>query len=197
MTANPDYEFSFRVDVHSLPDVGRHYAIEADAAARARVATRLELPEISSLKATFDLTPGAGDIVNVAGVVEAELIQTCVVTLGPVPASLREPVEARFTTFVPPKTPPKPSKSGGKEADNTEELVYLGDDEPPEEAVNGVVDLGELAVVHLALGLDPYPRAPGAAFKAGSWQTDGEKSEVLGPFAALAKLKKKSQPESP
>ena len=67
MTANPEYEFSFRVDVHSLPDVGRHYAIEADAAARARVATRLELPEISSLKATFDLTPGAGDIINVAG----------------------------------------------------------------------------------------------------------------------------------
>lgn len=197
MKPNPEIEFSFPVDATSLPEVGRRYAIEADGDARARVAVRLELPEISSLKATFDLTPGAGPLVDVVGIVEAVLTQTCVVTLGPVPATLREEVKARFTTFVAPKAPLKPSRAGGKDDDKTEELVYLGDEDPPEEAVNGAIDLGELAVVHLALGLDPYPRAPGAAFKGGAWQSEEEKSEVPGPFAALARLKKKSPPESP
>lgn len=196
MTTSQEPEFSFPVDVTTLPSVGRRYAIEADAATRARVAARLEVADISSLKATFDLTPGAGDIVNVVGTVEAQLTQTCVVTLTPVPASLKEQVEARFTTYVAPKVAPKAGKAGGKGEENTEELVYLGADEPPEEAVDGAIDIGELAVVHLALGLDPYPRAPGAAFKAESWQTDEEKNEAHGPFAALAKLKKKSPPEN-
>ena len=72
----------------------------------------------------------------------------------------------------------------------------LGQEEPPEEALDGQIDLGELAVVHLALGLDPYPRAPGAAFKAPSWVEKDGKSEPESPFAVLAQLKKKSPPNS-
>jgi uncharacterized metal-binding protein YceD (DUF177 family) len=69
-------------------------------------------------------------------------------------------------------------------------------EDPPEVAVGGRIDLGEIAVVHLALALDPYPRAPGAAFDAKAWGVEPEKDEkptTVSPFAALAKLKK---PES-
>jgi hypothetical protein len=51
--------------------------------------------------------------------------------------------------------------------------------------IGGTVDLGALATEFLILGLDPYPRKPGATF-----QPPGGASADEGPFAALAKLKK-------
>ena len=36
--------------------------------------------------------------------------------------------------------------------------------EPPDEIVNGKIDLGAVAAEFLALGLDPYPRKPGVDF---------------------------------
>jgi uncharacterized metal-binding protein YceD (DUF177 family) len=193
VTALPQPEFSFPVDVTNVPPVGRRYAIKADAAERARVAERLGLPDIAALSAIFELFPKAGGIVSVRGTVEASLTQTCVVTLAPVLAAVKEDVEARFTTHAPAKAP---SKGQGKKAEEeVEELVAFGEEEPAEEAVDGHIDLGELAVVHLALGLDPYPRAPGAAFEAASWVKKDEKSEVQSPFAVLAQFKPKSPPK--
>jgi hypothetical protein len=51
--------------------------------------------------------------------------------------------------------------------------------------VDGVVDLGAIATEFLILGIDPYPRKPGAVFEPPQ-SGDGEAS----PFAALAALKK-------
>ncbi len=197
MTARPQPEFSFPVDATNVPPAGRRYAIKADAAERARVAERLGLPDIATLSATFELFPDAGGIVKVTGSVEASLTQTCVVTLKPVSATVKDEVEARFATHGPAKTPSKalPKGAGKKTEDVVEELVALGEEEPPEEALDGHIDLGELAVVHLALGLDPYPRAPGAAFEAGSWVKKDEKSEGQSPFAVLAHFKPKSPPK--
>lgn len=190
----PQPEFSFPVDVTSLPPAGRHYAIAADAEQRTRVAARLGVQQVSALTATFDLAPRAGGLVKVTGKVDADVTQTCVVTLAPIPATVSEEVETRFTTFAP--TPAGSGKaSAGKSEKTAEELVSLSEEEPPEEAADGQIDLGELAVVHLALGLDPYPRAPGAAFESVSWGEKGEKSEPESPFAVLAQLKKKSPPE--
>jgi uncharacterized metal-binding protein YceD (DUF177 family) len=193
VTALPQPEFSFRVDVTNVPLVGRRYAIKADAAERARVAARLSLSDIAELSATFELFPAAGGIVKVTGTVEASLTQTCVVSLTPVSAVVKEEVEARFTTLAPVKTSAK--SSGKKPEEEAEELIDFSEEEPPEEALDGYIDLGELAVVHLALGLDPYPRAPGAAFEAGSWVKKDEKSEAQSPFAVLAHFKPKSPPK--
>ncbi len=189
MTARPQPEFTFPVDVTSLPQVGRAYTITADADARARVAARLGVQDISRLSATFELMPRAGGLVRVTGTVEADLTQSCVVTLGPVPAAAKESVDVTFTTYPAGKTP------AGNLEEDVEELVGLGEEEPPEEALDGQIDLGEVAVVQLALGLDPYPRAPGAAFKAPSWVEKGEESQGESPFAVLAQLQKKSPPK--
>ena len=40
----------------------------------------------------------------------------------------------------------------------------MHDYEPPDEIVNGQIDLGALTAEFLALGLDPYPRKPGVDF---------------------------------
>lgn len=193
MTALPQPEFSFPVDAMNVPPAGRRYVIKADAAERARVAERLGIPDIAELSATFELFPSAGAVVTVTGTVEAALTQTCVVTLAPVSAAVKEKVDVRFTTHAPVKTQPK--GPGKKIEEEVEELVALGEEDPPEEALNGHIDLGELAVVHLALGLDPYPRAPGAAFAAGSWVSQDEKSDGQSPFAVLARFKPKTPPK--
>lgn len=189
---DPDLEFSFPVDVTSLPPTGRHYAIKADEDARARVAVRLGLQDVAALTASFDLMPRAGGLVKVTGTVEASVTQTCVVTLAPLPASVKEEVEASYTTFAPkPVVKAKPAKADEED----EEVFALGEEEPPEEALDGRIDLGELAVEYMALGLEPYPKAPGASFEAASWTGKGEKSEPESPFAVLAQLKKKEPPK--
>jgi hypothetical protein len=50
---------------------------------------------------------------------------------------------------------------------------------------NGTVDLALLTVEFLILGIDPYPRKPGATFQAPEAGQPGPH-----PFAALAALKK-------
>jgi len=55
----------------------------------------------------------------------------------------------------------------------------------PEPLIGGAVDLGAIATEFLVLGVDPYPRKPGAVFDPPQdHKPDG------GPFAALAKLTK-------
>jgi len=56
--------------------------------------------------------------------------------------------------------------------------------DPADVIKGGVVDLGALVAEFLALGVDPYPRRPGAVFAPPS-AADATSS----PFAALAKLK--------
>jgi hypothetical protein len=51
----------------------------------------------------------------------------------------------------------------------------------PEPLVGGVVDLGAIATEFLVLGLDPYPRKPGAIF-----EPPQEREPDENPFAALA-----------
>jgi hypothetical protein len=56
----------------------------------------------------------------------------------------------------------------------------------PEPLEGGIVDLGALATEFLILGLDPYPRKPGAVFV----PPQGADLDQ-GPFAALGRLAKR------
>jgi uncharacterized metal-binding protein YceD (DUF177 family) len=194
-------EFSFPIDVIALPPSGRSYTIEASEDERARVAQRLGLQKVAALSAVLEVAPGKkkGHI-KVSGQVTADVTQACVVSLAPVPAHVTDAVSASFMTeerAAADKLKKERAKAKGKTAETEEEEVLAAHGEdPPEVAIEGRIDLGEIAVVHLALALDPYPRAPGAAFDAKAWGVEPEKDEKtasVSPFAALAKLKK---PES-
>jgi uncharacterized metal-binding protein YceD (DUF177 family) len=194
MTAETAPAFSFVVEIDRLPSAGGQYDIAANAEALARVAQSLEVAEVKALTAQFSVKTGAGGIVHVKGTVHAELVQTCVVTLVPVPAVIDEAVEASFITVE------RAARNKKKAKDDEEELVIgLDAEDPPEIAEDGRIDLGELAVTQVALVLDPYPRAPGVSFNPAQWPgSAGGKGlapdeAAPGPFAALAKLKK-SQP---
>jgi uncharacterized metal-binding protein YceD (DUF177 family) len=200
MSAEVTPEFSFPIDITTLPAIGRSYPIKASPEECALVAARLGLQSIGAIHAVLEMTPASKGMIKVTGTVEADVVQTCVVSLAPVPAHVEDAISATFVTEdraaadALKKERAKARKSPSKKAEeDEEEVIGLQGDDPPEIARDGRIDLGEVAVVHLALALDPYPRAPGAAFDAQVWADEPEKDEkptVVSPFAALAKLKK-------
>ena len=112
-----------------------------------------------------------------AAIVQADITQICVVTLEPFDSTVDEEVEVDF------------AEPEGMPAEHLRPTMH--DYEPPDEIVNGQIDLGALTAEFLALGLDPYPRKPGVAFEVG----DGDRDES--PFAALAKLKEQGRRVGP
>ena len=169
-TANP---WSVPVALEDIPETGLHIEIEAPAEARAALTKLAALRELPELSAVFDLTrKGAG--VHVAGQVSARVGQTCVVTLEPIENRLEEVVDLRFAPVA------------GPVASETDAKAAKADEEPPEPLLDGAVDLGAVATEFLLLGIDPYPRKPGAQFTPPAGKDDGTH-----PFAALEVLKKR------
>jgi len=145
-------------------------AIEASEDERNAIAEALDVPSVDALAAQVTLKPWRGEGVRVSGTVRGALHQTCVVTLEPVAKTVDEAFDLRFHPDV-------------EERETIE--VDPEAPEPPERLTGNALDVGALALEHFMLGIDPYPRAPEAAFEPP--QDDGE--EEPSPFAALAALK--------
>jgi Large ribosomal RNA subunit accumulation protein YceD len=167
--------WSFPVRRDDVPETGLHVDLVADQPTRAAVADVAGVRALPRLEATFDVTRQGGGL-KVTGEVAATVEQTCVVTLEPMTSEVREPIDL---AYMPPRA--------GEETEPAEDEIDPGAEDDPETLVDGVADLGAVATEFLLLGIDPYPRKPGAVFEA-------PKSEDAGthPFAALAALKKAS-----
>jgi uncharacterized metal-binding protein YceD (DUF177 family) len=165
------------VAVENVAETGAHFNLVADAEARAGVARIAGLRDLPRLEANFDVTrQGAGGL-RVAGQISATVGQTCVVTLEPIANEVDETVDL---VFVPQPAAERRPAEGAAE-DEPHEAKW----DEPEPLIDGTVDLGALATEFLILGLDPYPRKPGAVF-----QPPPDAKPQEGPFAALAKLRK-------
>jgi uncharacterized metal-binding protein YceD (DUF177 family) len=164
--------WSVPVRLDEVPEAGLHLDIEADAGARAAVAAAAGVNEVPQLTARFDVARHGRDGLRVLGTVSARVCQTCVVTLEPVENEIDEPIDLVFV----------PASTAGSAASE----VTLGAEavEPPESLIDGVVDLGAVATEFLLLGIDPYPRKPGAVFEPPQSADAGSR-----PFAALAALR--------
>jgi hypothetical protein len=166
--------FVRRVPVAGLAPDGDAFRILADEPSRAAVASALGLLALPAFEGRFRLAPDGRGGARLDGVVEAEVVQACVVTLEPVAGRVSEPVSLRFA----------PEAARRADAVDVDVDLAAEDDDPPEPIVGGQIDLGAVMVEFLALGLDPYPRAPGAAFEAST-----EREQPEHPFARLAALK--------
>lgn len=148
---------------------GSQATVEATEAERAAVASALDLPTIRALAGRFTVA-GNAERVRVTGRVQADLDQVCVVSLEPFPTEVDEAVDVAFVSPVAGDVP-------GAEVE--------ADLDRPDELVGDTIDLGAIAVEFLALGLDPYPRKPGASFAAAE-----EERAPTGAFAALSALRR-------
>ena len=172
--------FSRVIRVEALPKEGQTVTIEANAAEREALAAFLKLPSIEALGATLALTRSGSGGVRVTGSVHGELTQVCVVSLEPFPATVNEEVDVRFA--------PRPEDGAAARPWAEPESFSMTNEDEPDPIVEGKIDLGAVATEFFSLGLDPYPRKPGASF-----ESPEEPQATVSPFASLAsRMEKKS-----
>ncbi len=142
-------EFSRLQVVDNVPAGGLKLHIAAEPAERTALARRFGLKALDMLEADLKLKPiSRGPVIQVQGILRAAAVQTCIISLLPVPAAIEEAVDVRF---------------GPPELDPVDVELSLEDIDPPEPFDDGKIDLGELAAQILSVSLDPFPRAPDAA----------------------------------
>jgi hypothetical protein len=171
--------FSRIIRVDTAPRDGETLAIEANSSEREALAAFLKLPSIERLSATLTVKRAARGGARVIGRVQGELTQTCVVTLEPFPSAVEEEIDVRFA--------PRDDEIDRRRPLEAPQTVSMADDDEPDPIIDGKIDLGALAAEFFALGLDPYPRRPGAEFEP---PVDSEPEAT--PFAVLRGEPKKT-----
>jgi uncharacterized metal-binding protein YceD (DUF177 family) len=171
-------EFSRIVSVEAIDRTGLELELEAEAEECAALARRFGLEEVKRLTAIARLTPLPDRELRLVVTFCADVVQLCVITLEPVAVSLSE----RFEVLC------APPSEGVEEG---EVVIDVEADDPPEPLDEDRIDIGEMVAQHLAMAIEPYPRAPGAVM--GDVQTgesdSGDGEPPVRPFAVLARLK--------
>lgn len=167
-------EFSRPIRVEALEsalEINR--TIEADESERAALAARLELVRLDRLVVEVTLRRKVGKaLIRVNGRLLADVVQSCVATMAPVPGRVDQTFDEIFA--------PEGYDLG----------EYAEDDDRPEYFDGHEIDIGELSAQILSLFLDPYPRASDVALVPGD--EDGV-SERRKPFAGLGEMLKKGE----
>jgi hypothetical protein len=167
-----DQAWSHAVRLGALGHGVASVQLVADEAARKRIAKLLDLDELNALTASLTITPWF-DGAEIEADWSADLVQTCGVTLEPLP----DAPTGHFVVRVVPQ--------GSLHAPSAATEVDLDPDAPDPPDVledDDSVDLAAYVVEHLALEIDPFPRKPGVEFEPPKDDVD------LSPFAALRKL---------
>lgn len=173
----------------SIPQGGLKTARVASADDLNAMAAALDLPSIDVLSFDYTIKNAGGGTYRLTGRLTAKVVQSCVVTLEPVPGGIGEDIQVEFR---PDERPHRTTKARGADAEAEEEPldVDFESDVDLEPITDGKMDIGRIVFETLASALDPYPRKDDAAF---DWKsTDDGKTAAPNPFAALAKLKNKS-----
>lgn len=166
----PAIPYSDPVRLHQI-GAGLTRRLEPDADARGRIARALDLKALERLAVDVEILPTVSGW-RMTGRVQAEAVQSCVLTLEPLPVT----IDASFVVNLTETPPDAPVNEDG-------EIDLELDDDSPDVVENGQIDLGQYAVEQLALQLDPYPRKEGAVF-----EQPPEPGEIS-PFGVLKALK--------
>lgn len=142
--------------------------LEPDAAVRMKIARSLDLASLDAFTATLTIKPARVGW-TLSGRVVAEAVQTCGLTLEPMPVSIDQTFSLDLVEAAEPVA--------------GEEVEITLDDDSPDVIEDGRIDLGQYVVEQLALTLDPFPRKPGAEF------VQPEEPADISPFAVLKAIR--------
>jgi hypothetical protein len=159
MKSVPQSPVSHVVNVMRLPQKGMPVTIDADARQRALLAEQHGLLGVDRFHAELVVTSWKRNGVKVAGRVEADIEQECVVTLEPLQARISEEIAQIYL--------PEQSKLGRQGFHEGGEILLDAEGpDSPETFAGDTIDVGALAEEFFGLAIDPYPRKPGVALTA-------------------------------
>ena len=184
MTDKP--ALTYPVPVLHLPPKGITVKIGTTDKERAALAAQHGLEAVNSFAAEFLLTPWKKSGIRLRGTVNAAIVQSCVVTLEPLTATIAEEVD---TIFV-----PENSRLAKIQLDESGELLLDADGaDIPETFAGDKIDIGAVAEEFFELALDPYPRKPGLPDDAepAVFGDVEEEEKPDSPFAKLSEWSKK------
>ena len=166
-------EFFRPIPVDRIGPAWQTHKITAEPSERAALAERFALLGIDALTAELRVRRvRAGQYVALEGSFAASVVQSCVVTLEPVPASLSDSFSMSFGPI------------DGSVRPRTDVLDLDPSEDEPDPIEGNEIDLGEAVAQHLALALDPYPRSEHAVIPEAYRATDDD-DVASSPFAGL------------
>jgi hypothetical protein len=174
MTQDP---WSETLGRHALAHGPVRRLLVAPEAARKAIARQLQLDDLGVLEAEIDISPWL-DGAELRGRWHAAVLQTCGVTLEPLPS---EPEGTFVVRVLPAGSPNAPEEPTGEIA------VDLEDQDPPDLLEGQSIDLAAYVVEHLGLEIDPCPRKADAVF------VQPDEPGELSPFAVLRQLKPRDE----
>jgi uncharacterized metal-binding protein YceD (DUF177 family) len=173
--SDPTAPYSVRFDLGSLSQA-REISLTPPAEIREKIAAWAEISGLQSLTATLRLSRLSDGFYAYDGRLEADVVQPCVVTLEPVASHIDREFARRYRVL--------PARRG-KVQFSAEDAVVDPEDDETETIQSPFIDLAAPVLEEFSLGLDPYPRAPGAVYDGPEEVPEPEEH----PFAVLEQLK--------
>ena len=162
-------------ETRTIPDAGLDVTREAKEETRTALAEALNIDACKRLVARYTIKPFESGRFELHGEAVLTAQQTCVVTLEPLERVYRVRLDVAYW-------PPELLGDGpGADIDS------LADD--PEPIEDGRLDVGRIVYEELASTIDPFPRSDSATFE---WKNEADAPARDNPFAALEKLKRRS-----
>ncbi len=169
----PTVPFEQFVELSGLSEAGMDVRLAPSQSERARIAQWSDVSALPSFKATVTLKRLSPSRFSYMAELEADVVQSCVVTLEPVTYRIeRKFVRELHLTRIGRHRPEPGELAGGASGD-----------EGPEEIDSPHYNVAGPVLEEFSLAIDPYPRVPGVVFDVP--EAPGPES----PFAALARFK--------
>lgn len=182
-------EFSYVILAEKITSKREEFNPEMDSDELKAVCERLQLKDLDIKTMTFSAQRmNDGCTIFVEGKIVADVVQPCVVSLEDVKEQVSEEFEGFYLDESEVKSFEKAKRSRNNEDEDEFSEGFLKErkmpeaHEEPEIVTRGKIDVGELIVQSLSLGINPYPHAPGVMSKEGE---SIYKDEQVSPFAAL------------
>lgn len=173
---NAPFEHYF--DLGSLSAAEQEVRLVAKPDDLKRIAEWVEVQALERFEATILLRKLAQNRFLYNADLKIDVVQSCVVSLAPVPARIERIFERELHLLS--RLPRDVAAHGAAP-------ILETDDEGPEEIESPRFDLAAPLLEEFVLALDPYPRAAGVAFES----PDAHRDKPESPFAVLKALKSK------
>jgi hypothetical protein len=162
------------IGLGDLSQAGSRIEVVAGGDDLARLARWAGVDTVRAFRARVELSRLSRTRFSFEAELEADIVQSCVVTLDPVVTHIARQVtrELHFS--------PRPRAEGG------ELTLSAGDEDVPEEIASLDYDLAAPLLEELLLSIDPYPRKAGVTFEPPAQPAESPES----PFAVLKRPSK-------